>query len=187
MAMSLFTPQNNQGLGVPWGQAMFNLPRFQMPGSQIGFNGNFGMSQGGVGNPQVPMGGVNFSLTRQASSDPVQNIINDIGNPLSGMSANFGQAQQQASQSPLKQTMMNGLMQDRPWTPEGSPGTRPNYLSPGGSYANTPQDWEAWSGRGPGSDPFGTKIGFGTPKSTMNLRQMMMGGGQWPMGGNVFT
>ena len=38
------TPQNNMGLGMPWGQAMFNLPRFQMPGSSINFGGGFGLN-----------------------------------------------------------------------------------------------------------------------------------------------
>ena len=94
--MNSFTPQNNEGLGVPWGRALFNLPRYQMPGSQMNFGGGFGFGgregpnqmgmQGGAGVAPV---GVNFSISRQASSDPVKNIINDIQNPLGGMTANF--------------------------------------------------------------------------------------------------
>ena len=34
--MGLSTPQNAQGLGMPGGQAMFNLSRFQMPGGLQG-------------------------------------------------------------------------------------------------------------------------------------------------------
>ena len=92
--MNSFTPQNNEGLGMPWNQAMFNLPRFQMPGSQINFGGGFGFggregpNQMGMASGVQPVG-VNFSINRQASSDPVKNIINDIQNPLGGMTANF--------------------------------------------------------------------------------------------------
>lgn len=94
------TPQNNEGLAVPWGQAMFSLPRSQMPGTTVGFNGGFGLDMTGdmqtapgqsqTGMAPQPVGGVRFSLTRQASSDPVQNIINDIQNPLGGANLQFG-------------------------------------------------------------------------------------------------
>jgi hypothetical protein len=96
--MGSFTPQNAEGLGVPWGKAMFNLPRYQMPGSTVGFGGGFGLSgdmQGAPGQSQMGMqpganiGNVRFSMTRQASSDPVQNIINDVQNPLGGMKLGF--------------------------------------------------------------------------------------------------
>ena len=96
--MNASTPQNAEGLGVPWGKAMFNLPRYQMPGSTVNFGGGFGLSgdmAGAPGQSQTGMapganvGNVRFSLSRQASSDPVQNIINDIQNPLGGMSLGF--------------------------------------------------------------------------------------------------
>ena len=104
------TPQNNEGLGVPWGRAMFNLPRYQMPGSDINFTGGFnsplGQSQLGMQPGGVGASNVRFSLTRQASSDPVKNIINDIQNPLGGMSLNFDSGQ--GAPAPLKQRMMGG-------------------------------------------------------------------------------
>ena len=108
------TPKNNEGLAMPWGQAMFNLPRYQMPGSQVNFGGGFNLSgdmQGAPGQSQMGMqpganiGNVRFSLNRQASSDPVQNIINDVQNPLSGMSLNFtnGAASPVAAEKPKPQ------------------------------------------------------------------------------------
>lgn len=110
------TPKNSEGLGVPWGQAMFNLPRYQMPGSNINFGGGFNMGsdmQAGPNTSQMGMapganiGNVRFSLTRQASSDPVQNIIQDIQNPLGGTSINFGNANAQPQAEPtLREKMM---------------------------------------------------------------------------------
>jgi hypothetical protein len=110
------TPQNNEGLAVPWGQAMFSLPRSQMPGTTVGFNGGFGLDMTGdmqtapgqsqTGMAPQPVGGVRFSLTRQASSDPVQNIINDIQNPLGGANLQFGGNAPAAS--PLKKSMVAG-------------------------------------------------------------------------------
>ncbi len=107
-------PQNAEGLGVPWGRAMFNLPRFQMPGSTVNFGGGFGLS-GDMGSPlgqsQLGMqpganiGNVRFSLSRQASSDPVQNAINDIQNPLGGMSLGFQNAGAGQGQGGLRQQM----------------------------------------------------------------------------------
>lgn len=67
------TPQNSEGLGLPDGSAIFNLPSFQPAGTDFNYNGNI------TGTP-----GFNLSITRTASSDPVQNIINDYNNPLSG-------------------------------------------------------------------------------------------------------
>ena len=95
--MNASTPQNAEGFGVPWGKAMFNLPRYQMPGTNVNFGGGFNLSgdmnregpnQMGMA-PGANIGNVRFSLNRQASSDPVQNIINDIQNPLGGMSLGF--------------------------------------------------------------------------------------------------
>lgn len=114
--MGSFTPQNNEGLATPWGQAMFNLPRFQMPGSTVNFGGGFNLGgdmSSPMGQPQTGMapganvGNVRFSLSRQASSDPVQNVINDIQNPLGGMSLGFsnGNAAPAQPMSPLKQSM----------------------------------------------------------------------------------
>jgi hypothetical protein len=114
--LNSLTPQNNEGLGVGGGQAMFNLPRFQMPGSTIGFGGSFGPGQqqaqpGGVPG-SASVGNVRFSISRQASSDPVQNIINDIQNPMGGMNINFGQGGQapapQKRQPPILRDAMTG-------------------------------------------------------------------------------
>ncbi len=75
---SSITPQNNEGLGLPGGQAIFNLPRTgNVPGTTVNF-------------PSGQVGGLKFSVTRTASSDPVQNIINDISNPLSGANIDIG-------------------------------------------------------------------------------------------------
>ena len=119
--MNSFTPQNNEGLGVPWNRAMFTLPRYQMPGSNINFGGGFGFG-GREGSNQMGMAsgvqpiGVNFSINRQASSDPVKNIINDIQNPLGGMTTNFTGSGGQ--QSPLKNRMVGGdVQQSEQWTP----------------------------------------------------------------------
>ena len=104
--MGLSTSQNAQGFGMPGGRAMFNLPRFQMPGTTANFGGGFGLSsQNGGQNGGIQPAGVRFSISRQASSDPVTNIINDIGNPLGGTNVNFSGDQQQ-QQHPLKQRMM---------------------------------------------------------------------------------
>jgi len=120
--MNASTPQNAEGLGVPWGKAMFNLPRYQMPGSTVNFGGGFGLSGDMAGAPSqsqtgmapgANIGNVRFSLSRQASSDPVQNIINDIQNPLGGMSLGFtggggvGQGQD-APQPGLRNKMLAG-------------------------------------------------------------------------------
>ena len=111
-----FTQQNAEGLGVPWGKAMFNLPRYQMPGSTVNFGGGFnlmgdmagapGQSQMGM-QPGANIGNVRFSLNRQASSDPVQNIINDVQNPLGGMQLGFsgGGGAAQGQGGALKQRM----------------------------------------------------------------------------------
>lgn len=72
-SLGLFTPQNGEGLGLPGGQTSFNLPR-----------------------SGAPTPSMNFSISRTASSDPVQNIINDIQNPLGGL--NVTQQQQQQPQ-----------------------------------------------------------------------------------------
>ena len=109
--MGSFTPQNAEGLGVPWGKAMFNLPRYQMPGSSINFGGGFGPNQGGGGGGVQPTGGVKFSISRTASSDPVENIVNDVQNPLGGTNVDFssmGQGQSQPQAGGLKQRMMGG-------------------------------------------------------------------------------
>lgn len=79
------TPQNNEGLGLPGGQAIFNLPRTgNVPGTTVNFPS--GQVGGQGGSP-----GLKFSITRTASSDPVQNIINDISNPMSGANIDIAQ------------------------------------------------------------------------------------------------
>jgi len=82
-SLGTFTSQNTEGLGFPNRQVMFNLPRFQAPGMTFNAGGNFSGGGGGVG-------GLKFSITRQASSDAVQNILNDVINPLSGSEINIG-------------------------------------------------------------------------------------------------
>lgn len=102
-----FTPQNNEGLRMPGNQAMFNLPRFQMPGTTVNFGG------------MMPAGNMSFSITRQASSDPVQNIINDIQNPLGNTNISFGgspasntPAQRQAEPMGLRGAMLPNMRAD---------------------------------------------------------------------------
>ena len=144
--MSLGMDRQNEGLGVPWGQAMFNLPRYQMPGSTMNFNGQIPMQQPGV----------NFTITRTASSDPVRNIMEDFQNPLGGMTVNMGpqQAQPQPQQNPLRDMMV------------GSPA--------GGSYP--PYDQSAMSGVGfPGYSAL-SNIGFPNQRSPFALKSRMMGG-----------
>lgn len=93
-----FTPQNNMGLGLPNGKVAFNLPRYQMPGTNVKFGGGFNLgadmtpngSMAGMA-PNANIGNVRFSLNRQTSSDQTQNIINDIQNPLGGVSVGFEQ------------------------------------------------------------------------------------------------
>ena len=141
--MSLGMDRQNEGLGVPWGQAMFNLPRYQMPGSTMNFNGQIPMQQPGV----------NFTITRTASSDPVKNIINDMQNPLGGMNVNMGPqaAPQQANPSALK-----GAMLSQP--------------------QDMPMDNSALSGLGfPGYSAL-SNIGFPNQRSPFALKSRMMGG-----------
>lgn len=123
-----FTPQNSQGLGMPGGQAMFNLPRFQMPGTDVNFSG-------------TQPSGMSFSITRQASSDPIANIIGDIQNPLGGSAINIGGPSgaampglPQAPGSNLKQKMTT------PTLAAGAPGS---YGAGNSMPANA-----SWSGGG---------------------------------------
>lgn len=81
--MPAMTGKNQEGLGVGGGQTMFNLPRFQMPGSSV-----------------------NFSISRTASSDPIKNIISDISNPLGGTSISVGGGEPPQQAPSLKQKMM---------------------------------------------------------------------------------
>jgi len=114
--MSLSPSSNDEGLGMPWGEAMFNLPRYQMPGTNVNFDGGFnlsgdmqkeGVDQTGMA-PGANIGNVRFSLKREASSDPVKNIINDIQNPLGGVNLSFeGDA---APQPPLPQRSLKEQM-----------------------------------------------------------------------------
>src|SRR3990167_1258251 len=167
------TPQNNMGLGMPWGQAMFNLPRFQMPGSSINFGGGFGLNgdmnregpnQMGMapGGGQANIGNVRFSLTRQASSDPVQNIINDIQNPLGGMNLNFsgGGAPQQQAPAPKPEGLKYSMIgQDNPYAAAmddqnrfGPYGNQSGNMTPGSSFFG--QGMSSFSQDGPG--PYGS-------------------------------
>lgn len=106
--LGLFTPQNNEGLGLPGGQVSFNLPRTSpAPGTNVNFPQN------------MPTGypGVSMSITRTASSDPVKNIIADIQNPLNSTNVNF------------KNTAGGGAggSQGMPSLSAPAPGTVPRY------------------------------------------------------------
>ena len=86
--ISTMTPRNNEGLRMPNGQAMFNLPSMSpAPGTNVNFPTNVPVG-GGFGMPSLKM-----SITRTASSDPVQNIINDIQNPLNSTNVDLKPAQ----------------------------------------------------------------------------------------------
>ena len=179
--MNSSTPQNNEGLGVPWGNAMFNLPRYQMPGTQANFGGGFGMDQQqGGGGGVMPVGGVHFSINRQASSDPVQNIINDIGNPLGGMTANFGNAPATAPKpskdSQLKTAMMqpnqlhNSAYDSQGFSPSGYDRSGRGYT---GSVRNAPQGAISYSPElanmyGTGSPAMQQYMGANNPSTLPN-------------------
>lgn len=131
--MSLNVPQGNEGLGVPWGQAMFNLPRYQMPGSTLNVGGQVPMPQG-----QMQPTEMNFSITRTASSDPVANIIKDIQNPLGGTNVNFGQQNtlKDAQQNTLKGAMLQSAAPDA--YPPLDPGALAGLGFPGYSAMQSP-------------------------------------------------
>lgn len=88
------TPQNSEGLGLPDGSAIFNLPSYQPAGTEFNYNGQI------TGTP-----GFNLSITRTASSDPVQNIINDYNNPLSGTLTMSPQAPAAPKPQPMLQSV----------------------------------------------------------------------------------
>ena len=90
-------PQGGDGgLGIG-NQAMFNLPR--------GLEG-FGQ----VGGMNAPSPSLKFSIQRSASSDPLQQMMNNFQNPL-GFSMDFSQMAPMAPK-PQPQRQMPGLMND---------------------------------------------------------------------------
>lgn len=108
------TPQNNEGLGIPNGQASFNLPR---TAANLGLEGINAMAPG-----------LKFSISRTASSDPVQNIINDMQNPLGG--TNIGMqptAMKPAAPPPPGLSDLGGV---NPW--------RSQTMAPPGQQAGVP-------------------------------------------------
>ncbi len=129
-SLGFFTPQNNEGLGLPGGQAVFNLPRTgNVPGTSV----NFPSGQVGGG------GQMNLSITRTASSDPVQNIINDISNPLSGANINLTPSQapkqQQSGGFTAAATPPSNPFANDQWAPIGARGNTPGTIGTPG-FAN---------------------------------------------------
>jgi len=88
-------PQMSEGLGLPGGQALFNLPSSFTPGQTSDINLE--------GFPQGTQ--ANINVRRTASSDPIKNILGDLANPLSGTAVNFspGVPGQSLDQGPLEQ------------------------------------------------------------------------------------
>lgn len=111
------TPQNNEGLGLPNGQAMFNLPRTSAA-MNLGLEGI---------NAMAPS--LKFSIQRTASTDPVQNIINDMQNPLGGI--NIGPMQQPVTMKPQAPPPgLSDLGGFNPW--------RSQTMAPPGQQAGVP-------------------------------------------------
>lgn len=183
-----FTPKNTEGLMMPNNQVMFNLPRFQMPGTQANFAGNFGPQGAGAGWAQPTS--VNFSISRTASSDPVQNIINDIGNPLGGMTANFGQGgPQQPQQQSLREQMMGQSLGKNSYGPNGFTGQKPtSALTDLGFAPQLPNDI-GFDSRLPGWQGYGggTPAQLGYPQEApFGLRTRMLSQPPMPPLSSVF-
>ena len=149
-----------------------------MPGSEVNFTGGFsnplGQSQLGM----QPGGGVGasnvrFSMTRQASSDPVKNIINDIQNPLGGMKLNFDSGQ--AAPASLKQSMMGGDMATT--GPNGFTGQKPTSALSGLGFEPQLPGGQGFTPTLPGTQGFGggTPDQLGYPsQAPFGLRGMML-------------
>ena len=110
-----------QGLGLPNGQAAFNLAGVQgdaaPPQVQMG---SFNPGPNTVGN-----GGFKVNITRTASSNPVQNIINDMQNPLGGTTIGL---QQQAPPPPppqLDAAYRNEAFHQQTLAPPGQTASQP--------------------------------------------------------------
>ena len=118
---------------------MANIPQLQAFQNQIPFGVPNQMPsmtpQNGMG-LAVPWGKATFNVTRQASSDPVQSIINNIGNPFDGMSFSAGvqpmapQAPQPAAQPDLKQQMLSAAPPMGPENPYGAMALAQGYQPP---------------------------------------------------------
>ena len=92
----------------------------------------------------TPWGTATFNLSRMASSDPVANIMRDVGNPMGGFNASFGfkPAQQQGAPQLKNQMLgMNAQMGYNPLTstPSGKPDTSTKALAEGGPIDTTTQ------------------------------------------------
>jgi hypothetical protein len=150
-SLGMFTPQNNEGLGLPGGQVSFNLPRTApAPGTTV--NMPQGMPAGG---------GMNFSVSRTASSDPVQNIINDIQNPLNSTNINF--TPQAAPKPQVPGFAMQGPAPQDPFTPLGARGDSPFTIG-------TPNFQQGALGANPALTSFGlrSRMMQGAGPSTMS-------------------
>ena len=106
--------------------------------------------------------GMNFSVSRTASSDPVQNIINDISNPLNSTNINFTPAQQQQAPKMPGFNMQGPAPQD-PFTPLGARGDSPFTIG-------TPNFQQASLGASPALTSFGlrSRMMQGAGPSTMS-------------------
>ncbi len=138
--ISTMTPRNDEGLRMPNGQAVFNLPRMPpAPGTNVNFPTNVPMGGGSFGMPNLKM-----SITRTASSDPVQNIINDIQNPLNSTNVNF-----EPAQAPANSPQSGGISM------------RQNPNQGGQPFPS------AMSNIGFGNPSAMSDIGFGSPRSAL--------------------
>ena len=132
-------PKMGMGLGLPNGQAVFNLAGRQNTAPAPEVN----LPQG------MPGGGFKINITRTASSDPVQNIINDITNPLGGSKVDIGpQAQAQPPQPQGGFVSEQPPFMPSPWAPSalGDMGFRGPYsgLSPLGNLPWAPGKANGW-------------------------------------------
>mgnify|MGYP001613074502 CR=1 FL=1 len=118
-SLGTFVPQGGEGLGLPGGGVSFNLPRTApAPGTSVNMPGGMVGGQGGA--PSLKM-----SITRTASSDPVQNIINDIINPLNSTNVDLSPPDAQAQKPQSGMSSLPGAPPINPFTPIGARGDSP--------------------------------------------------------------
>lgn len=128
-------PQMAQGLGLPNGQAVFNLS---------GFKNTAPAPEVAIPSFAAPGSSFKLNITRTASSDPVQNIINDIVNPLGGSKIDMAPApapQQQPSLLSMDQANFDPYSHLASLAPPGQVAGaqwRPNLGWPGIGSANFP-------------------------------------------------
>ncbi len=151
------------------GQAtMFNLPRFQTPGTSLNFNSGFG--EGGGFGPGS--GSLRFSVTRTASSDPVQNILNDIGNPLGGVNLSLGG--QGAPQAPRPGPLRDRMVDQPSFGPPGFFNGQFGDMGRSSTFMQNVQNTGFLGGGNPIGRP--TFQSFGTPGGGFVSRTGLFGG-----------